>query len=144
MLKTAVTRAVLAAAFVLAVISSVQAETELRWKFKEGQSLDYVMERGVEGKINLSGADIAFTLNMTFDTAWKVKSVAADGTAEVERTDHPHSGRHEFTPRRQNGLRFDQLGEAGGRSGMGSARTDRGWPVESIVYGQGFGEWHRQ
>ncbi len=62
------------------------AETPLRWKFKAGETLNYVLDRAVEGKLNLSGADLEFKVNMTFDSTWKVKSVAADGMAGIEQT----------------------------------------------------------
>lgn len=77
-----VSRLVLAAGLALAVVSTLQAE-ELRWKFKQGETLDYVLQRGVEGQLSLSGAEIRFTMNMIFDTSWKPVSVAADGTADV-------------------------------------------------------------
>ncbi len=66
--------------------SSAWAADPIRWKFKEGQSLNYVLERGAEGKVNLTGAEFAFKMGMAFDTTWQVKSVAADGTASVEQT----------------------------------------------------------
>ena len=66
--------------------ASQAAESNLRWKFKEGQTLNYVMERGVDGKVSLSGAEFEFKMTMIFDTTWQVKSVAADGTANVEQT----------------------------------------------------------
>jgi hypothetical protein len=75
----------LAAALAALVCSAVGAQ-ELRWKFKPDETLNYVLERGVEGKIVLSGAEIAFTMGMTFDTTWKTASVADDGTAAVELT----------------------------------------------------------
>ena len=77
-----VSRSVLVAGLALAVVSTLQAE-ELRWKFKQGETLDYILQRGVEGQINLSGAEIKFTMNMIFDTSWKPSSVASDGTADV-------------------------------------------------------------
>jgi hypothetical protein len=76
----------LAAVLGFTLVSQARAEAPLRWKFKEGESLDYVIERAVDGKLNLSGADIEFKVKMIFDTTWKVKSVAADGTASVEET----------------------------------------------------------
>jgi hypothetical protein len=81
-----VRRCVLVVTIGLLVASAANAQTPLRWKFKEGEHLNYVLERAVEGKINLSGADIAFKMGMTFDTTWNVKSVAQDGTANVEQT----------------------------------------------------------
>ena len=58
----------------------------MRWKFKPGEQLNYVMDRQIDGKLNLSGADITFKASMIFDTTWKVKSVAADGSANIEQT----------------------------------------------------------
>jgi hypothetical protein len=78
----AIVRWPLAAALAVVVASAARAE-DLRWKFKPDQTLKYVLQRGVEGKIVLSGAEIAFTMGMTFDTSWKAESVAADGTANV-------------------------------------------------------------
>jgi Family of unknown function (DUF6263) len=77
-----VMRSVLAAGLALFVVSTLQAE-ELRWKFKQGETLDYVLQRGVDGQLTLSGAEIKFTMNMIFDTSWKPVSVADDGTADV-------------------------------------------------------------
>ena len=62
------------------------AAPAVAWKFKDGQQMQYVMERGVEGKMSLSGAAIEFKMSMTFDTTWNVKSVAKDGSAVVEQT----------------------------------------------------------
>lgn len=77
-----VCRLILAAGLALSVVSSLAAE-ELRWKFKEGESLDYILQRGVEGQLTLSGAEIKFTMNMIFDTTWKPESVASDGTTSM-------------------------------------------------------------
>ncbi|REK10484.1 MAG: hypothetical protein DWQ37_16505 [Planctomycetota bacterium] len=71
----------------LALLSVVAARAEeLRWKFKDGEALNYVLKRGVDGKITLSGAEIAFTLEMIFDTTWKATAVAEDGVADVDLT----------------------------------------------------------
>jgi hypothetical protein len=71
---------------VVALLASASAQSPPRWKFKEGDSLNYVVERSAEGKVNLTGAEFAFKMGMAFDTTWLVKSVAADGTASVEQT----------------------------------------------------------
>jgi hypothetical protein len=77
----------LSAGLLLAAASSAPAaDAPLRWKFKSGDKLNYVMERTAEGKLNLSGADIEFKATMIFDTTWNVKSVADDGTANIEQT----------------------------------------------------------
>jgi Family of unknown function (DUF6263) len=75
-------RTVFAAALALVLVSTLRAE-ELRWKFKQGEALQYVLQRSVEGKLTLSGAEIVFKLNMIFDTTWKPESVADDGVADV-------------------------------------------------------------
>ncbi len=79
-------RCLVVVAAVAACSVSVAAESSLKWKFKPGQTLNYVIERGVEGKVSLSGAEFEFQMDMTFDTTWNVKSVAADGTGSVEQT----------------------------------------------------------
>lgn len=68
------------------VRASSAADALLRWKFKEGDSMSYVMQRATEAKIDLSGSQIEFNSAMTFDTTWKVKSVDKDGVAELEQT----------------------------------------------------------
>jgi hypothetical protein len=70
----------------LALVSSVTSAAELRWKFKSGEELQYILSRATEGKINLSGSDIVFNLQMIFDTSWKPTAVAADGNADVDLT----------------------------------------------------------
>ena len=62
------------------------ADAPLRWKFRAGEQLDYVMQREVEGKMNLMGSELAFKMGMAFDVAWKIQSVAADGTAQADLT----------------------------------------------------------
>jgi hypothetical protein len=72
------------AALVLA--SSAATAAELRWKFKPGEELQYILSRATEGAINLSGSDIKFNLQMVFDTSWKPTAVGADGVADVDLT----------------------------------------------------------
>ena len=70
----------------LLAAASAGAAEPLRWKLKSGEDLNYVMDRKIDGKLDLSGAEITFTVSMVFDTTWKVKAVAADGTADIEQT----------------------------------------------------------
>jgi hypothetical protein len=84
-MRTNLLRALFAAALLFVTFAQAQAD-ELRWKFKAGETLEYVLARGVEGKINLSGSEIVFNLQMIFDTTWKPTSVAEDGAADVELT----------------------------------------------------------
>ncbi|HVU90289.1 MAG TPA: DUF6263 family protein [Pirellulales bacterium] len=65
---------------------TARGDNTLRWKFKEGDTLNYVMDRETDMKIDLSGSLIEVKSGMIFDTSWKVKSVDADGTATIEQT----------------------------------------------------------
>jgi hypothetical protein len=76
--------AILAVALLAA--ATAHADTPLRWKFEANDNLNYVLNRSVEGKLNLTGSEILFKMGMAFDVTWKVKSVAADGTAQVDLT----------------------------------------------------------
>jgi hypothetical protein len=77
---------VLVAALALVPVAARAAEAPLRWKFKEGETLNYVMDRSIDGKLNFSGADLEFTVKMVFDSSWKIKSVAKDGAASIDQT----------------------------------------------------------
>jgi hypothetical protein len=84
--NTCVLRLFAVAAAAVVLVATARAESELRWKFKPGEKLNYVVERAAEGKINLTGSEFSFKMGMAFDTTWQVKSVADDGTADVEQT----------------------------------------------------------
>jgi hypothetical protein len=84
--KTRTLRFAVLAISLASLAAAARAAEPLRWKFKDGEQLNYILARQMEGKLNLSGADITFKADMTFDTTWKVKKVAADGSAEVEQT----------------------------------------------------------
>jgi len=112
--------------------ATVRADNTLRWKFKAGETLNYVMDRQTEIKMDLSGSLIEIKSGMVFDTTWKVKSVAADGTADLEQTvdriqmkmDSPLGG----------GLDYDSKKPG---SGQGQAWEMIGPTIESLV-GQTF------
>jgi Family of unknown function (DUF6263) len=112
--------------------TTARADNTLRWKFKAGETLNYVMDRQTDMKIDLSGSLIEIKSGMTFDTTWKVKSVADDGTAELEQTvdriqmkmDSPLGG----------GLDYDSKKPG---SGQGQAWEMIGPTIEAIV-GQTF------
>ncbi len=46
-----------------------------RWKFKSGETLNYVLERSVDGQMKLAGNPIGIKMGMTFDTTWKCTGV---------------------------------------------------------------------
>jgi len=63
-----------------------QAQTTLRYKFKEADKLAYVMEQKMEMKMTVAGNDITTTMNQTMDMTWKVTAVDKDGTAKITQT----------------------------------------------------------
>lgn len=58
------------------------AET-LRYKFKEGEKLDYVLNNDIKMKMDFNGAAMEMAFNMIFDLVWNVKAVDPDGTATI-------------------------------------------------------------
>ncbi|MGD9723927.1 MAG: DUF6263 family protein [Pirellulales bacterium] len=65
---------------------AVAADAPPRWKFKEGETLNYVLERNADGKMSLAGNEFGIQMGMAFDTTWKCKSVNDDGSANLEQT----------------------------------------------------------
>jgi len=78
------------AALALAVVGTLapssaraQATSGLRWKFKEGQTLRYLLSQNTTSSISVGGQSIDNTIEQAFEVTWKVKSVKADGSAEM-------------------------------------------------------------
>src|SRR5262245_55845859 len=71
------------AALLLAAVPA-QAQTTLRYKFKQGEKLDYVIENKMTMKIDLGGKEIEMAINQNMEMAWKVESVAGDGKARIQ------------------------------------------------------------
>jgi Family of unknown function (DUF6263) len=82
LLRTRIAGLGLAALFVAAV--PAQAQTTLRYKFKQGDKLDYVIENKMTMKIDLGGKEIEMAINQNMEMAWKVESVANDGKARIQ------------------------------------------------------------
>jgi hypothetical protein len=59
------------------------AAEALRWKFKQGEEFPYALSQKAGILIDANGIEIDVMLKQIMDTAWTVKSVASDGTAEV-------------------------------------------------------------
>lgn len=70
----------------LAVAQTAGADTTLRWKFKAGQKLVYVMTQKTAAIADLGGKKLDNSVTQTIDMTWAVKGVDKDGTAEVEQT----------------------------------------------------------
>ncbi len=64
-------------------ISSLQAQTTLRYKFKEGDQFAYAMEQKMKMSTNIMGKALDMQMNQTMDIAWKVLKVEASGAAQV-------------------------------------------------------------
>jgi hypothetical protein len=68
------------------VPSAAVAAEAPRWKFKQGETLNYVLERNADGQMKLAGNPIGLKMGMVFDTTWKCTAVADDGSAQLEQT----------------------------------------------------------
>jgi hypothetical protein len=61
-----------------------QAQVTLRYKFKEGDKLNYDMAQKMEMKMNVAGNDITMNMNQDIDMAWRVLKVEPSGKAQIE------------------------------------------------------------
>ncbi len=77
---------VAALAVILVGATAAAADSAPRWKFKPGETLNYVLERNADGKMKLAGNPIGIKMGMKFDTTWKCTGVSDDGTASLEQT----------------------------------------------------------
>jgi hypothetical protein len=59
------------------------AQTTLRYKFKKGEKLNYVMEQKMKMAMNLAGQDIETEMGQTIDMSWEIKEVDAEGNATI-------------------------------------------------------------
>jgi hypothetical protein len=66
--------------------SAAQAQTTLRWKFKQGDKLTYVTEQATNSKGSVMGMEFETTMSQTTDLTWMVKAVGSDGVAEINQT----------------------------------------------------------
>jgi len=62
----------------------VQAQTKLRYKLKEGDKLDYLMDQKMKMSMSLGGKDVDIKINQQMDMTWNVASVDAQGNAKVK------------------------------------------------------------
>src|SRR5207244_3463797 len=63
-----------------------QAQTTLRYKFKEGEKLNYVMEQTMVMKMNVGGKEVTVKSEQVMDLLWNIHSVDSDGTAKLTQT----------------------------------------------------------
>jgi hypothetical protein len=76
----------LAAVMLLVNAAPAPAQATLRYKFKKGDKLNYVMEQKIAMTMSVAGKDIAMDMAQTIDTTWSVASVDEDGKAKMTQT----------------------------------------------------------
>jgi hypothetical protein len=67
-------------------VAPAQAQTTLRYKFKEGEKFHCVTEMKTETQMTLSGKEFTTTSTFTYDTTWTVTAVGPDGKATMVQT----------------------------------------------------------
>ncbi|MFK7819044.1 MAG: DUF6263 family protein [Planctomycetaceae bacterium] len=73
-------------ALALVVASDTAAfsqQQELKWKFRPGQRLDYVVQQEMKMSMDYNGRAIGSTMKQTIDTQWLVNRINANGNAEI-------------------------------------------------------------
>lgn len=70
-------------AVALVGVAPARAQTTLRYQFKEGDKLPYVMEQKMDMKMNAMGQDIEMKMTQVIDLTWNVGAVDKDGKAKV-------------------------------------------------------------
>jgi hypothetical protein len=63
---------------------SADAQTILRYKFKEGEKFGYVLDQKMKMSTNVMGKDIEMHINQWMDMSWQVLKLDKDGNAEVK------------------------------------------------------------
>jgi Family of unknown function (DUF6263) len=63
---------------------TASAQVTLRYQFKEGEKLDYVMDQDQKMSMSVGGQDIEMKVNMAMDLIWQTEKVDADGNAKVK------------------------------------------------------------
>jgi hypothetical protein len=80
-IKRAIFFAVLASAI---FVSASSAQTTLRYQFKEGDKIAYLLEQKMKMLMNVMGNDIETKMTMTLDMSWNVLKVDSQGQATVQ------------------------------------------------------------
>src|SRR5438552_2834766 len=80
--------AVLTTMFVAAALSGVTRadDVELRYKFKEGDKLNYSMEQKMTMEINFGDKKISMDMDIDVTMTWKIGEVDKDGKAKETQT----------------------------------------------------------
>lgn len=74
----------LTVAALLVVAAPASAQTTLRYKFKQGEKLEYAIENKMSMRLDIGGGkDLEMGVHQTMDMAWNVLSVDSDGKAKI-------------------------------------------------------------
>ena len=65
---------------------NAQAQTTLRWKFKDGEKLQYSMDQKMLMKMNIQGMEVETKSTQTTDMTWAVLEVSQSGKAKMTQT----------------------------------------------------------
>jgi hypothetical protein len=68
----------------LVVAGGAQAQTTLRYKFKEGEKLNYVIDQDQKMSMSIGGMDIETKVLMVMDMTWDVQKIDEQGNAHVK------------------------------------------------------------
>lgn len=79
--QRAVVVAILASA---SFVSTGAAQTKLRYQFKQGEKIAYLMEQKMKMSITSMGATQQATMTMTLDMSWNVLKIDANGQGTVQ------------------------------------------------------------
>jgi len=81
----AVRGGLISAAVLMLLAGSAHAQTTLKYKFKEGDKLNYTMDQTQKQTINIMGMEIETTMTQNMEMSWNVKTVK-DGKAQMTQT----------------------------------------------------------
>ncbi len=74
------------AALVCVLARPALGAEELRWKFKQGDTVKYLMVQKTTQGVKIMGQELKTDLVQTVDLHWTIKSVSGDGVAELTQT----------------------------------------------------------
>src|SRR6516165_8472568 len=64
-------------------VSPANAQVTLRYKFKQGETLNYDLDQKMKMEMAIAGQNINMSMTQTLDMTWKVESVDKDGKAKI-------------------------------------------------------------
>lgn len=120
--------------FVLASIAPIQAQTMLRYQFKEGETIEYVSDQKIVMTMDIGGNKIKNTVAHEIHTVWHVVNVdKKDGTARIQ----VKVTRYKMTMDGLFATKFDSAIEGNQGDKGGIARALAGVSVEITILANG-------